>query len=191
MNPEDLCQLSIKPDTAVSLVSLDYGGVEWSYEKRVKGTLQSCLVLERHHPATSGPKETWDTAARVALPVRLQATEDGEAYSGKELLLLQRTPNSAWDDEGGPVWVFGIRPEVPLGAGPLRRVEWRPKTILLSYGATLLVEDASTPSLIARAFQENYELKKLKALHEAGGITAHAYALQRAEIISRFRPSGE
>ncbi|MCP4599557.1 MAG: SHOCT domain-containing protein [Proteobacteria bacterium] len=181
MKPEDSRQLLLKPGTPVSLVSADYGGVEWDYDDRLKGSLSSYLVAERHWP-----KVTWDTACILSLPRPIQASIDSEDYFGSALLLFHRLLDVPWDDYDRIVLVFGIQHQASIGEGPQTLNVWRSKTVLLSYGANLLVEDAPNPSPLTRAFLRRREWKRLKAMLDAGLITEQEYEGKRAEVELQF-----
>ena len=186
MKPEDFRQLLLPPGAKLSLIGGDYGGAEWSYEERIKGVLKLYVVIERHHHATIAPKSDWDAAAIMMLPKPVAVTEDSVSYVGNELLLIQRYPNFPWDDEGQTVWVFGIQPGELVTDRPLARQVWQPKTVLLSYGATMLEEEAPSPSAMSRAFQRGCALKKLERQLDLGLVTVPEYEREKAQIAARF-----
>ncbi len=203
MKPEDFRQLSIKPGSILSLIDCEDLG--WSYDERVKGTLKSYTVVERHWPAPKA-QEIWDAGVILSLPAPLQMTMGASEFCGDELLLIHRHPTTRcrpyyswnkadstfdnptlpWDDYGHIVLVFGIQQGETLGKGPIALGVWQPKTAILSCDAVMLVEDMPNPSEMSRAFQRSSEWRKLEAMLDAGLITPQEHEAKRAEVVSRF-----
>ncbi len=203
MKPEDFRKLSIKPGTVLSIIDSEEG---WSYDERVKGTLKSYVVVERHWPVISKAHKIWDAGIILSLPTPLQMTMGSTEFRGDELLLIHRyppvhcypnfpwdkigfsfgNPDYPWDDYGHTVLVFGIQQGKTLGEGPIALSVWQPKTVMLSYDAVMLVEDTPNPSEMSRAFQRSSEWRKLKAMLDAGLITPQEHEAKRAKVVLRF-----
>lgn len=140
MIPNQFRELHIKIGALIGVFG-DYEAPSvWSNHKQVQGFLQTYIVVERHHPLD----RKWDAGVIMKLPEALSLIDvEGKRNTIDELLLLQRSLDFAWD-AGVDVWVFGICSKMPLSE-VLSYEKWFPKTILLSYGAILTVEDGSRP----------------------------------------------
>jgi hypothetical protein len=145
MNPNEFRQLLIEPGRLLGLYG-DYNAPSsWSHGKWLQAVLNSYLVVERHHHWKKMIGIDWDTAAIVTLVDLLEVSVDEGDYSGNQLLLILRYPDSSWED-GGIIHVFGIPSDVQLGIGPLEVKAWRPKTLWLSAAAQLKLGNAEDNS---------------------------------------------
>jgi hypothetical protein len=124
-----------------------------------KGKLTAYIVVERHHNMYEEKgKGVWDAAILMSLftPIHIHLI-DNQEYSGKELLLIQRYPDRAWDNSDPNVHVFGILEGENLSDGPLALTEWQPKTIWLESHAIMTVEDPSAPSEVSKHMKKRTE----------------------------------
>ncbi len=136
---------------------------DWNHGKVALGTLKEYLVVERHHNLNCGNDDlVWDYAAIVWVSSLVEAIGHDlskpygtkSTFTGQDLMLLQRHPSYAWDNNDPNVHVFGI---VEQFGGMLLRHEWLPKVVWLAGHATMMVEESNAPSEMAKLFRAREE----------------------------------
>lgn len=159
MKPEQFRELSIKPQARIGLYGDHDSPSIWSNNKQIFGYLQNYIVVQQFHPRD----RYWDAGSIVMLENPLPHFEnDGDKTVFNRLLLLQRYPNLPWDD-GIVVLVFGIDPQISFEQEPFTYDNWVPKTVRLSFGAILTVEDGSRPSSEYSEFMRKHVINKRQA----------------------------
>jgi hypothetical protein len=152
MQPKDFRHIRLNPGTLLGVLG------EEKQTRLIKGVLKSYVIVERHDSDQQTP--VWDTALIMSLSVPLQTLVGVEKHQCNELLLIHRYPDFAWDNMDPVVYVVGMREGESLGEGPVSCYNWLSKSFWLETHATMIVEDPSAPSEIARLLQEQAEAKK-------------------------------
>ncbi len=152
MKPEDFRRIRLSPGTLLGILG------EEKETRLIKGVLKSHVIIERHDSDQQTP--VWDTALIMSLFVPLQSSVGVEKHQCSELLLIHRFPDFAWDNMDPVIYVLGIRDGESLDRRLLTYDDWHPKVFWLETHATMIVEDPSAPSEIARLLQEQAETKK-------------------------------
>lgn len=198
MFPKDFRRLRIKPGTQIGLIG-DYNAPStWSNDEQVIVTLDTCLVVERRLVFTA--KAVWDTAAIASLPIPLHTINVNEEECVVSALLLTHRYSEtelegfAFQEKYFPPWehestvlVHGLRLGESLGSGPLRLIDWEPRTERLSGAAHLTIEEPFYPSPLAfRVLRHSNELKNLKRMLDSGAIEIQEYEVRKASTQAKL-----